>query len=50
MKTKEKMKEKEFDTVEVFREIKEKISKDLTGKSPQQIKEYLQANSLKLHQ
>ncbi|MDR3219884.1 MAG: hypothetical protein LBU22_13085 [Dysgonamonadaceae bacterium] len=47
MKTKEKIKEKEFDAVKTFREIKEKISKDLIGKSAQQIKDYLQENSLK---
>ncbi|MDR0832843.1 MAG: hypothetical protein LBN93_01435 [Candidatus Symbiothrix sp.] len=43
-----KTKEKEFDTVKTFREIKEKISMDLIGKSAQQIKDYLRANSLKL--
>jgi hypothetical protein len=48
MKTKEKIKEKEFDTVKTFREIKEKISKDLIGKSTEQILEYLKVNSLKL--
>jgi hypothetical protein len=50
MKTeeKEKMREKNFDTVKTFREIKEKISMDLTGKSAEQIKAYLKANSLKL--
>ena len=45
MKTKNK--EKEFDTVKTFREIKNKISKDLTGISFEQIKEYLKKNSLK---
>ena len=49
MKTKEQTKEKEFDTVKTFREIKEKISMELIGKSAQQIKDYLQENSLKLH-
>jgi len=48
MKTKELIKEKEFDTVKTFRKIKEKISLDLFGKSAEQIKEYLRANSLKL--
>jgi hypothetical protein len=33
MNTKNKTKEKEFDTVETFRKIKNSISKDLTGKS-----------------
>ncbi len=48
MKTKNKKNEKEFDTVKTFREIKEKISSDLVGKSTEQIKEYLRINSLKL--
>jgi hypothetical protein len=49
MKTKKEVKEKEFDTVATFRKIKEQISNDLTGKSFEQIKEYLRANSLKLN-
>jgi hypothetical protein len=48
MKTKNKETEKEFDTVKTFRKIKEKISDDLFGKSPEQILEYLKINSLKL--
>lgn len=48
MKTKDKNNEKEFDTVKTFREIKEKISKDLIGKTPEQIMEYLKIHSLKL--
>ena len=48
MKTKNKVTEKEFDTVKTFREIKEKISKDLVEKSTEQILEYLKINSLKL--
>ncbi len=47
MKTKEKIQEKEFDTVKTFREIKEKISKELSGMNFEQIKEYLKSNSLK---
>ena len=47
MKTKEKKTEKNFDTVKTFREIKEKISTDLFGKSTEQILEYLKQNSLK---
>jgi beta-lactam-binding protein with PASTA domain len=47
MKT--KIKTTKFDTVKVFREIKEKISLDMNGMSFEQIKEYLKANSLKLH-
>ena len=48
MKTKEKKTEKNFDTVKTFREIKDKISSDLIGKSTEQILEYLKQNSLKL--
>lgn len=48
MKTKNKIIEKEFDTVKTFREIKEKISSELIGKTTEQILEYLKTNSLKL--
>ncbi len=48
MKTKNKEVEKGFDTVKTFRQIKDSISKDLTGKSTEQILEYLRINSLKL--
>lgn len=48
MKTKPKNAGKSFDTVKTFREIKEKISTDLFGKSTEQILEYLKQNSLKL--
>jgi hypothetical protein len=48
MKTKNREIEKEFDTVTTFRKIKESISKDLSGKSTEQILEYLRINSLKL--
>jgi hypothetical protein len=48
MKTKEQIIEKQFDTVKTFREIKEKISKDLIGKTTEQILEYIKINSLKL--
>ena len=47
MKTKNKMTEKEFDTVKTFREIKEKISANLVDKTTEQILEYLRINSLK---
>ena len=47
MRTKKKTEEKEFDTVKTFRQIKEKISKDLAGKTAEQIMEYLKQNSLK---
>jgi len=43
------MKTKKFDTVKVFREIKDKISYDMKGMTFEQIKEYLKSNSLKLH-
>lgn len=49
MKIKEKITAKEFDTVKTFREIKEKISKDLIGKTTEQILEYLKKNNVKLH-
>jgi hypothetical protein len=48
MKSKKEKKEKKFDTVKTFREIKEQISMELTGKSAEQIKEYLRINSSKL--
>jgi hypothetical protein len=48
MKTKEQKTVKEFDTVKTFREIKEKVSKDLFGKTTEEILEYLKINSLKL--
>ena len=47
MKTKTKIKDKEFDTVKTFREIKEKIAKDMTGLTFDQIKAYLKSNSIK---
>ena len=37
-----------FDTVKTFREIKDKISKDLKGMSFDEIKEYLKKQSSKL--
>jgi len=39
--------EKEFDTVKTFREIKQKISVEISGMTFKQIKEYLKTNSLK---
>ena len=45
MKTKIK-KEKSFDTVKVFREIKEKIAKETEKMSFEQFKEYLKKNQL----
>jgi len=49
MKTKNKIKEKEFDTVKTFRAIKEKISLEMANMNFEQIKEYLKSNSQKLH-
>lgn len=46
MKTKDK-KVKEFDTVKTFREIKEKISKDIQGMSFAQLKAYLAKSKMK---
>jgi len=47
MKTKNKIKEKKFDTVNTFRAIKEKISLDMANLNFEQIKEYLKENSKK---
>ena len=46
MKTKQQIKEKEFDTVKTFRAIKEKISKDISQMSLAQIKDYLRNQKL----
>ena len=46
MKTKNKI-EKEFDTVKTFREIKEKISKDIKGMTFEQLQAYLDKTQLK---
>ena len=46
MKTTDK-KIKEFDTVKTFREIKDKISKDIQGITFEQLKEYLDKTKLK---
>ena len=47
MKTKQQIKEKEFDSVKTFRAIKEKISKDISNMSLAQIKDYLRNQKLK---
>lgn len=39
-------KEKDFDTVKVFREIKEKIAKETENMTYEQFKEYLSKNQL----
>ena len=46
MKTTEK-KTKDFDTVKVFREIKETISKEIEGMNFEQLKAYLDRTKLK---
>ena len=48
METNSNAKEKSFDTVKTFREIKEKIAQELSGMTFEQVKAYLYANSLKL--
>ena len=48
MKTKQQIKEKEFDTVKTFRAIKEKISKDIFGMNLLEIQEYLQKQKTKV--
>ena len=47
MKTTKQIKEKEFDAVKTFREIKEKISKDIYGMTLSQIQVYLSQQRLK---
>jgi beta-lactam-binding protein with PASTA domain len=46
MKTKIK-KDKDFDTVTIFREIKDKISKDIQGMNFEQLTAYLNKTKLK---
>ena len=48
MKTTKNIQPKTFDTVKTFRSIKEKIAQDLSGMTFEQIKAYLQVNSLRL--
>jgi hypothetical protein len=51
MKTeiKKPVQEKEFDTVNTFRAIKDKISLEMADMNFEQIKEYLKINSAKLY-
>ena len=49
MKTEDKTKEKEFDTVKTFRAIKEKISLEMADMSFKEIKEYLKVKSEKFN-
>jgi hypothetical protein len=46
METKERAIEKDFDSIKMFRAIKEKISKDISKMTLAQIKEYLQNQKL----
>lgn len=47
MKTKQQIKEKDFDTVKTFIAIKEKISKDISGMTLAEIQEYLRQQKSK---
>jgi len=47
MKTRETIKEKEFDTVKFFRSVKEKIAEETEGMSFKEFKEYLSKRQLK---
>jgi len=47
MKAKEEVQKKEFDTVQTFREIKNKISEEMQGMTFEEIKDYLKKHSLK---
>ncbi|MBY0245194.1 MAG: hypothetical protein K2Q03_07060 [Sphingobacteriaceae bacterium] len=48
MKNKTEIKEKEFDTVKFFREVKEKIAKETKGMNFTEFKEYISKRKLKL--
>ncbi len=48
MKTKQEIKEKEFDTVKTFRAIKEKISLDIADMNLEQIRAYLKDKKVRL--
>ena len=50
METKNILTEKKFDTVKTFREIKDKISHTLIGKTSEQVIEYVKLNSRKLQE
>ena len=47
--TKKPLQEKEFDTVKIFRAIKEKISLEMADMNFEQIKAYLKTNRAKLY-
>lgn len=48
MNDKKNTKEKEFDTVKFFREVKEKIANETKGMSFAEFKEYINRRKLKL--
>lgn len=48
MDKKIKIKEKEFDAVKFFREVKEKITKETKGMTFEEFKEYLNRRKLRL--
>jgi hypothetical protein len=48
MNNKKNAKEKEFDTVKFFREVKEKIANETKGMSFAEFKEYINKRKLKL--
>ena len=50
MKTKETPKEKEFDTVQFFRAVREKIAKETKGMTFAELKAYLNKRKLKTAQ
>ena len=47
-KTKKEIKAKEFDTVETFRKIKEKISTEIADMNLEQLKEYLKSKKVRV--
>ena len=47
IKEKKTTNEKEFDTVKIFREIKEKISKEIKDMSYEELMEYFEKTKLK---
>lgn len=47
-KTKKEIVEKEFDTVETFRKIKEKISTEIADMNLDQLKDYLKAKKARI--
>lgn len=50
MRTKKQEENKEFDTVQTFRKIKEKVSKEMEGMNFEELKAYLKRESSKLYE